>query len=201
MAKVLVAVAILLLIASIFTEGLYIILLVVGGGFLLVTLFVGEFIEIEGTTFPLMRPSLLAAFLTIAGAVGTFMGDTISRLFLFPAAFIVALAISLLLNKLVIEPLHRAQNTSTVSREEIVGTVATVDSRIAQGGFGRIVYAVGGSRVTSTARAVDDSGFNADTAVEIVRIDEDGTCFVKKATQPVSETPEEIIDIQRQQKI
>jgi|GEM_PF-1053692 len=188
MVKVLTTIAVLLIIASVVMEGLYLIMLVVGGGFLLVTLLVGEFLEIEGTAFPLMRPSLLAAFLTIAGAIGTFMGDTVPQIFLFPVAFAVAFAVSLLLNKLVIEPLHRAQNTSTVSRDELVGMVAVVDSRIAQGGFGRIVYTVNGSRVTSSASAMDGAGFNADTEVEIVRIEEDGTCIVKRRARPAAKT-------------
>jgi len=154
-------------------------MLVVGLGFLIITVAVGELLELEGTHFSFLRPSVIAAILATAGAIGTFMPDRFPALFLLPISIGAGLVIGLLLNKLVLDPLHRAQSTSTVDQEELIGTVAVVDSRIAQDSYGRIVYAVNGSRVTSTAKADDGRAIDAGVQVVIVYI-EDNTYFVRE---------------------
>jgi membrane protein implicated in regulation of membrane protease activity len=107
------------------------------------------------------------------------MPDAVSGLLLLPVSLGGGLVLGFLLHKLVFAPLYRAQNTSTVDQDELVGTVASVDSRIMEGGYGRIVYAVSGSRVTSTAKAHDGTSIAAGTQVAIVYI-EDNTFFVRE---------------------
>jgi membrane protein implicated in regulation of membrane protease activity len=154
-------------------------MLVVGLGFLGITALFGQLLEFEGAHFSFLRPSLVAAVLATAGAIGTFMPGAISGLLLLPVSLGGGLVLGFLLHKFIFAPLHRAQNTSAVSQEELVGTVAAVDSRILEGGYGRIVYAVAGSRVTSTAKAHDGNSIAAGTQVAIVYI-EDNTFFVRE---------------------
>jgi len=158
---------------------MYIVMLVVGLGFLILTIATGELFELEGTQFSFLRPSVIAAILAIAGAIGTFMGDDIPALLLFPVSIVTGLVIGFFLNKFVIDPLHRAQNTSTVDQQALIGMHAKVDSQIAQGGFGRIVYVVNGSKVTSPAKTDDGNGLSAGTSVEIMYI-ENQTFFVRE---------------------
>ena len=158
---------------------MYVVMLVVGLGFLVITIATGELFELEGTQFSFLRPSIIAAMLATAGAIGTFMADDIPSFLLLPVSIAVGFVIGLLLNKFVIDPLHRAQNTSTVDQQALIGLRAKVDSQIAQGGFGRIVYTVNGSRVTSPAKTDDGSGLSAGVSVEIMYI-ENQTFFVRE---------------------
>jgi len=158
---------------------MYIVMLVVGLGFLLITLVVGELFELEGMRFSFLSPSVIAVFLGVAGAVGTFMGGNLNAILLLTISLGAGFVASMLLSKLVIKPLHRAQNTSTVYQQDLIGMRAIVDSPIAQGDYGRIVYTVNGSRVTSPAKCRDGEKIGTGIAVEITHI-ENNTFFVRK---------------------
>ncbi|MCL2420413.1 MAG: NfeD family protein [Defluviitaleaceae bacterium] len=158
---------------------MYIVMLVVGLGFLLITLVVGELFEMEGARLSFLSPSVIAVFLGVAGAVGTFMGGNLGAMLLLAVSLGAGFVASLLVSKLIIQPLHRAQNTSTVYQQDLIGMRAVVDSPIAQGDYGRIVYTVNGSRVTSPAKCGGGEKIETGAAVEITHI-ENNTFFVRK---------------------
>ena len=165
---------------------MYIIFLIVGLGFLIISVVMGELLELEGAHLSFLRPSIIAAVLAVTGAMGTFMGDSIPRLLLLPVSVGVGLLIGFLLSAFIINPLHRAQSTSTVEQKDLIGMQATVDSKIAQGGFGRIIYTVNGSRVSSPARSITGTGFETGTAVEITDIQE-GVYYVRAVIPEASQ--------------
>ena len=156
---------------------MYLVLLIVGIGFIVVTLVVGELIEFEGASLSVLRPSVLAVICATVGAFGLFMGDYFSTFVVLPLSLAVGLGVGLFLAKCIIDPLHKLQNTSTVDQQSLIGYSAKVDQQIAQGGYGRIVYTVHGSRVSSPAKTVDGSGLSAGSMVEIIYI-EDKTFYV-----------------------
>ena len=155
---------------------MYLLMLIVGLGFIVITLVVGEIGDIE--VFGFISPSVIALILVAAGAFGVFLGNENSIITL-PLSIAVGLGIGVLFTKFVVKPLRRSQNTSTVDQQALIGLDATVDSRIIQGGFGRIVYTVNGSRIQSPAKAVDGSGIDLGATVKIMYI-ENKTFFVEK---------------------
>ena len=155
---------------------MYLVMLIVGGGFIIITLIIGEFFEFEGP-FGFLSPSVFALMLVTAGAIGQF--SDINFAIKLPVSLAVGLGVGLLFTKFVVQPLHRSQNTSTVDQQALIGLTATVDSRIAQGGFGRIVYTVNGSRVQSPAKTINGAGVDLGAAVKIMYI-ENKTFFVEE---------------------
>ncbi|MCL2216389.1 MAG: NfeD family protein, partial [Defluviitaleaceae bacterium] len=83
-----------------------------------------------------------------------------------------------LVNRFVIIPLHRAQNTSSFDKQATIGAQAEVISRIPQGGYGKIRYNISGSVVTSPARSEDGNEIKRGDKVEIIYI-EKNTYFVR----------------------
>jgi len=150
---------------------MYLVMLFVGMGFLLITVFAGELFDMEGTSFSLLRPSVIAVMLVTAGALGHFVTFPFTDLAVLPAVLLAGLGLGYLLTVFVIGPLHKLQNTSTVNQQDLIGLEATVDSQIAQGGYGRIIYTVNGSRVQSPAKTTDGSGLGTGTKVEIQYIE------------------------------
>jgi membrane protein implicated in regulation of membrane protease activity len=150
----------------------YVVLLGVGLGFLIISLAVGELLELEGTNFLPVSPAVIAASLVAAGGTGLLLQNRLEGIFVLPVAIAAGLVIGYALNIFVIRPLHRAQNTSTVDQQSLIGMAARVTSLIPQGGYGQITYSVNGSRVSSPARAVDGNSLIAGTQVEISYIEE-----------------------------
>ena len=155
---------------------MYLIMLIVGSGFIIITLIVGEFFEFEGP-FGFLSPSVFALMLVSAGAIGHF--SDIEHALKLPVSLAIGLGVGILFTKFIVQPLHKSQNTSTVDQQALIGVTATVDSRIAQGGFGRIVYTVNGSRIQSPAKTVDGVGIDLGVAVRIMYI-ENKTFFVEE---------------------
>ena len=148
---------------------MYLLMLIIGLGFIIITLVVGELGEFEGV-FGFISPSVIALMLVAAGAFGVFLGDKNSIITL-PLSIAVGFGLGLLFTKFVVQPLRRSQNTSTVDQQALIGLTATVDSRIVQGGFGRILYTVNGSRVQSPAKTIDGAGVDSGAAVKIMYIE------------------------------
>ncbi|MCL2400039.1 MAG: hypothetical protein FWC91_09920 [Defluviitaleaceae bacterium] len=157
---------------------MYLILLGVGAGFVLLSLIFGELAELEGTVFSFLRPTVIAVFLAVMGGVGLILTPRLESYFVFGISAVSGLFVGFLLNRLVIVPLHKMQNTSTHDKQDLIGTTAKVALTIPQNGYGKIKYTVSGSVVTSPAKSDDGSGINKDTDVTIMYI-QDNTYFVK----------------------
>jgi membrane protein implicated in regulation of membrane protease activity len=163
---------------------MYYVLLGVGAGFILISLFVGEFMEFEGASpLSILKPMLIAIFLVVTGGLGLLLTPNFEwlgggGLVLF-ISVISGLAVAGLVNRFVIIPMHRAQNTSAFNIQDTIGTAAEVISPIPQGGYGKIKYSISGSIVTSPAKSEDGNAISTGENVEIIYI-EKNTYFVRR---------------------
>ena len=161
---------------------MYIIFFVVGVGFVLLSFFLDAILDIN-SPLPLLQPKLIAVFLTVLGGMGIILSARFEGVFAGGVILVFSLASGLvvagLINRLVIIPLHRAQNTSSFDKQAVIGAQARVISIIPQGGYGKIRYTISGSTVTGPAKAEDGGGIKAGADVNIVYTDK-GTYFVKE---------------------
>ena len=81
------------------------------------------------------------------------------------------LIVAYLMYRFVIVPLHKAQNTSAVEKQSLIGHNAVVTEKIPQGQFGKITYYVNGNTYSSPAKSEDGNEIIRNTNVQIVHID------------------------------
>ena len=155
----------------------------IGLGFIVISLVVGEMMQCHSGPFTIFQPILIAVFLTVSGGVGLLLsgraetvigawyvlGISITSGFLFAAA----------INRFVMIPLRKAENTSSFNIQETIGQMARVISPIPQGGYGKIKYNISGSVVTSPAKSEDGNEIKNGENVEIIYISEN-TYYVRR---------------------
>jgi membrane protein implicated in regulation of membrane protease activity len=173
-------------------ERIYMILFLVGVIYAVVTFLLGGFLDIvhlgthidthvdghidcSGATHTLtvspLKPIVIVSFITVFGGVGTVGSHyKVSPLPLFAISFIAAYLTAFVLYRFVMIPLYKAQNTSAVSQEELVGLYATVISSIMESGFGTISYVVNGSIYNAPAQHVNKEFIPQGEEVKIVEI-------------------------------
>jgi membrane protein implicated in regulation of membrane protease activity len=117
-----------------------------------------------------LKPSVIAAFITVFGAAGLLLTGLIPLFAVLMTAAFIALTVAFVLYRFIIIPLHKAQNTSTVDMQHFVGMKARVTEKIIQGGYGQITYQVNGNTFTSPAKAEDGSVIERHSTVEIIYI-------------------------------
>ena len=150
---------------------MYLLLLVVGGGFLLLSVIFGELFDLEGVGLGFMRPTVVAVTVAVTGAVGLLLTRRdVWGIFVLAIAVVCGLFAGFMLHRFVIVPLHKMQNTSSFDKNAMVGSVAKVVSPIPQGGYGKIRYTASGSTVTGPARSDTGSGIKKDADVVIMYI-------------------------------
>ncbi len=101
------------------------------------------------------------------------------------AAFIAVAAattVSWLLYKLVVVPLHNAQNTSAVSQAALIGKEAKATLNLSKDSFGNIVYIVGGNTYSSPAKTLEEELILKGEAVVIKKI-ENNVFYVARKQQ------------------
>jgi membrane protein implicated in regulation of membrane protease activity len=96
-----------------------------------------------------------------------------------PLAGLLGAAVSFLIYRFVVVPLSKAQNTSAVEIQSLVGHKAKVTEKIFQGGFGQITYHVNGNTYNSPARSENGGEIARGAGVEIIYI-QDNTYFVRE---------------------
>ncbi|MCL2708966.1 MAG: hypothetical protein FWF03_07630 [Defluviitaleaceae bacterium] len=159
----------------------------VGVGYTVVAFLLGEVLgaidfdtdfDIGGGISPL-KPSVIAAFITVFGGAGLILQSLLPFYAVLPAAGVIGLAVAAAMFRFVIVPLTKAQNTSAVEIQSLVGQSAKVTEKIFQGGFGQIAYAVNGNSYNSPAKSEDGREIARGEDVEIMFIEEN-TYYVKK---------------------
>lgn len=105
--------------------------------------------------FPL-KPITVVSFLTVFGGVGL-MGTRykLNAVIVFVLAIFIALFVAFILYKFVVIPLYKAQNTSAISQDKLIGLRAKVISPILENGFGTIAYVVNGSKYNAPAQHIN----------------------------------------------
>ncbi|MCL2379143.1 MAG: hypothetical protein FWC77_08490 [Defluviitaleaceae bacterium] len=145
---------------------MYLVLLIVGAGFLLLSLIFGEMFEFNvGGGF--LGPTAIAVTLAVTGAVGLYLTPQFGTIVALPIAGGAGLAAGFLLFRFVILPMKRLEHSSSFDKQAIIGTNAKVVLSIPQGGYGKIKYNVTGAYVTGPAKSEDGKQINKDTDVVI----------------------------------
>jgi len=164
---------------------LYLTLLLIGAGFVVISMFFGEVFDFATTGLFFLKPKVLALVITVMGGVGLVLTPRMGSYLAFPISLASGLFAGFLLYRLVILPLMRLQHTSTHDKQSLIGSLAKVSLTIPQGGYGKIRYTVNGSFVTSPAKTEDGSGIAKDTDVVIMSIKDNAYFVMEKNYQEV----------------
>lgn len=134
------------------------------------------------TVFPI-KPITVISFITVFGGVGI-IGTHYKLLALitFIVAIVSAFLVSFILYRFIVVPLYKAQNTSAVSQDKLIGVKAKVISPVMEDGFGTIAYVVNGSKYNAPAKHINRKAINQGEEVIIYEI-KDNTFYV----QPINE--------------
>lgn len=134
---------------------------------ILLSFLLGEFLDfcgVDGLDFdgfdlnvilPL-SPMLLVLLVTVFGGTGLIL---VRLQWHIPSFAIILLAlaagylVSMVVNRFILRPLKKAENTSTIPQEELVGQCAVVTEKIHKNGFGQIKYIISGSMYLAPAKA------------------------------------------------
>ena len=149
---------------------MYMVLLIVGVGFILMSVIFGEVFEFDGVGAPFIRPTVIALALAVTGGVGLILSPTMGTYLALPFSIAAGLVAGFMLYRFVIVPMHRMEHTSSHDKQALIGSTARVVLSIPQGGFGKIKYNVTGSVVTSPAKSEDGIEIQKDTDVVITYI-------------------------------
>ena len=163
-------------------QTLFIVSLGVGAGYTILSLIMGNLLDIGdpegGNALSPLRPAPLAAFLTVFGGVGTLYYTRFGLVITLILAAALGVLTSYLLIRFILMPLHKAQNTSTIEQQSLIGQKATVAEKIFENGYGKISYHINGSNFSSPAKSENGQEISAKTTVEIVYI-EKNTYYVR----------------------
>lgn len=158
----------------------------VGVGYTVIAFLLGEVINVfdfdtdidfGGTVSPL-KPSVIAAFVTVFGGSGLLLAHYLPVFAVVPAAGLLGVAVAFFMYRFIIVPLSKAQNTSAVEIQSLIGHTAKVTEKIFQGGYGQITYYVNGNTYSSPAKADNGGEIKRNENVEIMYI-QDNTYYVR----------------------
>ena len=163
-------------------QSFLIICLVIGAGYTIVGFFLGEleigdFGDSSGAVSPL-KPSVIAAFLTAFGGVGLIMLPRLHLVGALSVAAASALVTAFAFHR-ILTALYKAQNTSAVERQSLIGHSAVVTETVPQGGGGKISFFISGNTHAAPAKSEDGSPISRKAPVEIVYI-EKNTYYVRR---------------------
>lgn len=121
----------------------------------------------------LINPTVVVSFLTVFGGLGIlgtnyFKGLTV---LIFLVSLISGIIIAFLLYRFVAIPLYNSENSTDVTREDLIGVTAEVSSEILENGFGKIAYTVNSIRYTAPAKHIEDKDVKQGTKVFICKIE------------------------------
>ena len=124
------------------------------------------------------KPTVIAAFLAVFGGAGMILMPRMGVYLAVTIAGAAGLIGAYVIFRYVYMFLFNSQNTSTVARQSLVGSMAKVTESIPQGQYGKITYRVKGGTYTAPAKSEDGGGIARGAEVEIVSIIKN-TYFVK----------------------
>ena len=104
--------------------------------------------------FPI-KPITVVTFLTVFGGVGMIgTRQGINAIILAIMASAAGLIVAFILYRFIVIPLYKAQNTSAVSQDKLIGIKALVIAAILEDGYGTIAYEVNGRKCNAPAQHV-----------------------------------------------
>jgi membrane protein implicated in regulation of membrane protease activity len=160
----------------------------VGAGYIVISFFLGELFglfdfaaDIDiGFASPL-KPSVIASFLIVFGGLGLLLIKRVNLFLAISIALTLACIVSFLIFRYVIVPLTRAQNTSAVEKQSLIGSPALVTVQIPQGKFGKIRYFANGNTYSAPAKSEDGNELAQNEEVIIVYIERNTYYVARRA--------------------
>lgn len=133
-------------------------------------------IDMDGDIFGLpvspLKPIIIMSFITTFGGIGIIMTNKgVSSITSFAIGLIFGIVVSTILYKFVVVPLYKAQNTSAISKEELIGHIGKAKESIIGNGFGSITYVVNGNTYSAPAKSIDSTNIYKGEEVKIVSIE------------------------------
>ncbi|MDF2542886.1 MAG: NfeD-like [Herbinix sp.] len=140
-----------------------------GLGLLLLSFILGNIFDLTGfdglnidvwgaELFLPLNFTLISLWSVVFGGIGWLLCPTQlsnMKVLLFFIAFFTGLAISIVVNILILKPLKKAQNTSSPDADELIGVQGIVTEAIPANGFGEIRYVIKGNSFTAPARSTN----------------------------------------------
>ena len=136
---------------------------------------IGGDIDLDGDLpwLSIFKPINIIAFITVLGGVGLIgIKNEINQTINFCIALGSGLIVSFLINRFIVIPLQKAENTSAPTYEDLIGLKATVITTIFENGFGTISYSFKGNKYTSPAKHLDGKAIKKGEKVRIWEIRE-----------------------------
>lgn len=158
---------------------------------------IGGDIDLDGDLpwFSIFKPVTIVPFITVFGGVGLIgINSGINQIVTFCFALVLGFIVSFSINKFIITPLRKAENTSAPTNEDLIGIKATVISTIFENGFGTISYSFKGNKYNSPAKNLDGKEIKKGEEVQVREIREKIFYVVPLKSDKNSET-KDIIDI------
>ncbi len=139
-----------------------------------------DFGDLFGGGISPLKPIVLASFVTVFGGVGIIgvhsgMGILSTTII----AFVIAFMTAWLLFRYIVVPLYKAQNTSAVEQQSLIGHIAQVTLGMKEAQFGRMKYVINGNTYTAPAKSDTKEEIIKGSEVAIVDI-QNNTFYVKK---------------------
>jgi membrane protein implicated in regulation of membrane protease activity len=131
----------------------------------------------------ILNPLVAVSFLTVFGGMGI-MGVNYFKwnsIIIFVVAAASGVIVSSLLYTFIVKPIYRSENSSDVSREELIGTTAEVTTDILANGFGTIKYTINSIRFTAPAKHIEAKSVGQGEKVVICKI-EDNIFYISEIT-------------------
>lgn len=121
----------------------------------------------------LFNPIVLVSFFTIFGGIGIIGTEYMKWIsfLVFAAALSSGIVIAFILYKFVAIPLYKAENSSNVNQQSLIGSPAEVDTGILEDGFGKIKYIVNSIRYTAPAKHIEGKALLQGQKVVIIKIE------------------------------
>lgn len=121
----------------------------------------------------LINPVFAVSFLTVFGGIGILGTDyfKLPGLLVAVISLLSATVVSGSLYKFIVLPIYKAENSTDISRDELLYTTAEVISPIIENGFGKIRYTVNSIRYTAPAKHINGNAIKQGDEVIIYKIE------------------------------
>lgn len=114
----------------------------------------------------------IMAFLTVFTGCGMYLsGKDFKWYYILAISIALGLATSKIINKFIIKPLKKIEESFDMKTESLIGEKAVVTTTIYENGFGRISYVYNGVKMTSPAKEINLKQLDVNTLVCIKKIE------------------------------
>ena len=155
-------------------ETIFFIFLGIGVGYAIIGLILGNVLGCGDSGANSISPinlSVIAAFITVFGGAGLILIRSFPLFTAVSLAGFIGAAVAYGFHRFIIVPLTKAQSTTAIEIQSLIGHGAKVTEKIPQGKFGKITYKVNDSTYTAPAKSEDGEEIPRNASVKIVYIE------------------------------